>query len=109
MKTNRPNYAVIALTAGLLELFFIGASEVPVTWVIGLLCWGGSMVAQMVRSVVAPSAISEPRGWTASYAGAGAAPRKTAFRSTSVFDESPNGRGGINEVFSGDDPFGEFL
>ena len=82
MKTIRPIYAVIALTAGLLELFFIGASEVPVTWVISLLCWGGSMVAQMVRSVVTPSAIAEPHGWTASYAGAGAAPRKTAFRSS---------------------------
>lgn len=39
MKTIRPIYAVLALT-GLLELFFIGASQVPVTWVIGLLHWG---------------------------------------------------------------------
>lgn len=109
MKTIRPIYAVTALTAGLLELFFIGASEVPVTWVIGLLCWGGSMVAQMVRSVLGSSAIAEPHGWTTGYAGAGAAPRKAAFKATSAFDDTPNGRGGINAVFSGDDPFGEFL
>lgn len=109
MKTIRPIYAVIALTAGLLELFFIGASDVPVTWVVGLLCWGGSMVGQMVRSVVTPSVVAEPRGWTTGYVATGAAPRKTAFRSTCVFDDSPNGRGGISEIFSSDDPFGEIL
>lgn len=109
MKTGRPLYVLAALVAGSLELLLCGTNDLPITWAIGLLCLGGSLVAQMIGAVVGTSAFAAPRGWSTSLSGAVGSPVNGSAKAGCAFDDTANGRGGINAVFSADDPFGEFL
>lgn len=102
MKYIRTKYILVALAAGLIELFVFEANALPITWVIGLLCVGCSFVAQMIRAVVGAPVLASPRAWNTSYAG-GAAKNNNTFRSAS------NGHDGISPFINENDPFCEFV
>jgi hypothetical protein len=107
MKNIRPTYAVLVLAAGLLELFLNGASAFPVVWIGGLIAGMLSVCAAMVSAFTRP--ITPAHVSVAFTATACAGGHVASQAARSPFDNTPNGRGGINPIFTADDPHGLFL